>query len=152
MSSIKERNFIGKKLTSEIIPLSCNGNKSAEAYLKRVFFIVRLVDDFHDGDIEIKKEDILKAIFILIGELPGNKFYKEHADTLTGIHIIGFNAWQDANEWEKDDDELKRMYAHVIRDFICEVFSLVAFLTGGEKKMKETSLKVRELFLKEIYK
>lgn len=152
MSSINERNYIAEKLTLELIPSCCNGNKSAEAYLRRLFFIVRLVDDFYDGDIEVKKEDILKAFFILIGELPTNIFYKENADTLTGIHIIGFNTWQDANVWEKDDNELKRIYAHVIRDFICELFSMVAFLTGGQKAMKKTSLKVREFFLKEIKK
>lgn len=150
MSTTKERNRIAEKITGEIIPACCNGDQAAEAYLKRVFYVVRVMDDYYDGDVKIEKEDMARIIFILIGELPHNSFYKEHADTLTALHIVGFNAWQDANKWEKEDDELKKMYAHVIRDFICELFAMVAFLTGGQKSMKETSLKVREFFLKEM--
>lgn len=150
MSSIAERNYTSRKITEEIIPACCNGNKAAQAYLNRIFYIVRLVDDFYDRDVRVEREDVLKAFFMLTAELPSNNFYKEHIDGLTAIHIIGFNAWQDANEWEQEDDELKRLYAHVNRDFICELFSMVAFLTGGRKLMKEISLRVREFFLKEI--
>lgn len=150
MSSIENRKHISEKLTNEIIPACCNGNKSAEAYLNRIFFVVRTLDDLYDGDVEVKKEDIAKAFFIVGGELYYNSFFKENIETLMGLQIVGFNAWKDANVWEKSDNELKRIYAHVIRDFICELFSMVAFLTGGTKSMNEMSIKVREFFLKEL--
>lgn len=150
MSTLQERNFISESIEQRIIPKCCNGNKAAEAYLRRVFFIVRMADDFFDEDVEIQKENIFKALFVLLGELPTNQFYKENIDILTGIHIMAFNAWQDANTWEKDSSELKQMYAHVIRDMICELFAMVGFLTGGQQLMKETSLMVREIFLKEM--
>ena len=150
MSSLENRKHISEKLTNEIIPACCNGNKSAEAYLNRLFFVVRTLDDLYDGDFEVNKEDIAKAFFIVGGELYFNSFFKENIDTLMGLQIVGFNAWKNANEWEKSDNELKRIYAHVIRDFICELFSMVAFLTGGTKSMNEMSLKIRGVFLKEL--
>jgi len=150
MSSLENRKHISEKLTNEIIPACCNGNKSAEAYLNRLFFVVRTLDDLYDGDFEVNKEDIAKAFFIVGGELYFNSFFKENIDTLMGLQIVGFNAWKNANEWEKSDNELKRIYAHVIRDFICELFSMVAFLTGGTKSMNEMSLKIRGFFLKEL--
>ena len=150
MSSIENRNYIKEKLTDEIIPACCNGNKQAEAYLKRIFFVIRTLDDLYDGDVKVAKEDIAKAFFIMGAELHYNKFYKEHLDTLNAIHIIGFNAWQDANEWENSEEGLKRIYAHVIRDFVCELLPMVAFLTGGTKAMRKISQSVRSLFLKDI--
>jgi len=152
VATTKETERLAKKIYDEIIPASCNGNKSAEGYLRRVFFIVRLVDDLQDGDVAVSKEDITKAFFILIADLPNNDFYKKYADVLMGVHIVSFNAWQDANLWEKDKNDLKRIYAHVLRDYICELFALVAYLTGGRKLMREISLKVREVFLKKLSK
>ena len=150
MSSLENRKYIKEKLTKEIIPACCNDNKNAEAYLNRIFFVIRTLDDLYDGDIEVKKESIAKAFFIMSGELYFNSFFREHMEALSSIFIVGFNAWKDANEWEKSDDELKKIYAHVIRDFICELFSFVAFLTGGPKSMNEMSLKIRAFFLKEL--
>ncbi len=150
MSSLKNRKYISEKLTEEIIPACSNGNKSAEAYLNRIFFVVRTLDDLYDGDVKVANEDMAKAFFIVGAELYYNPFFKEHIDTLMGLHVVGFNAWKDANEWEKSDDAIKNIYAHVIRDFICELFPLVAFLTGGTKSMNEISLKIRDFFLKEL--
>jgi len=150
MSSLGNRKYITEKLTDDIIPTCCNGNKSAEAYLKRIFFVVRTLDDLYDGDVKVANEDMAKAFFIVGAELYYNNFFKEHIDTLMGIHVVGFNAWKNANEWQKSDDALKKIYAHVIRDFICELFPLVAFLTGGTKSMNEMSLKIRDFFLKEL--
>jgi len=151
MSSIHlERETLSKKINEEIIPSCCNGNRDAEAYLKRVFFVVRMLDDIYDEDVEVEKSDILKGFFLWLADIASNRFYKEYQEMLTAIHIVSFNAWQDANEWEKTDDELKKLYAHVTRDYICELFILTAYLTGGSKLMRKVSLEVRTLFLKEI--
>ena len=145
-----ERELLSKIIQEEIIPSCCNGNKAAEAYLKRMFFIVRLLDDIQDEDYKVEKSDIIKGYFLLLGDIATNKFYKEHQDMLIAIHIVSFNAWQDSNSWENDISKTKRLYAHVIRDYICELFSLVAYLNGGEKLMRKVSIKIRSAFVKEI--
>ena len=150
MSTVEERKHIAEQLNNVLIPACCSGDKSAEAYLKRVFFVVRMIDDLQDGDTPVNKNDIIKGFMMTIADLPNNTFYKKHADMLNGIHLISFNAWRDSNAWEQSDDPSKKMYAHVLRDYICELFVLVAFLTGGEKLMHEVSLQMREMFLKKM--
>lgn len=150
MSSPEKRKELSAYIWKEIIPLCSNGNKDAESYLKQFFFIIRMIDDLKDRDYPVEGDNIIRGFFYLMAEIPHNKFYKAYADSLTSIHIIGFNAWQNANEWQNSNNETKRIYAHVLRDYICELFALVAFHTGGEELMKKVSLKVREVFLKEI--
>ena len=139
-----ERELIAEKISEWIIPESCNGNKDAEAYLKRVFYIVRKLDDLQDEDFKVEKEELIRAYFFLFADLATNKFYLQHQAMLSSLH-----AWQDSNIWAGDPDQNKRLYAHVIRDFICELFILVAYLCGGEKLMRGISLKIREAFLKD---
>jgi hypothetical protein len=50
-----------------------------------------------------------------------------------------------------EKDTTRRNYALVIRDQLTELALLVAYLTGGNDHMRNISLKVRELFLKEEF-
>ncbi len=59
------------------------------------------------------------------------------------------NAWMASNIWE-DGDEVDKIYAHVWRDTHHEVVPLVALLTQGPEKMREVSLKVRQMFKKNL--
>lgn len=147
MSTVEERKDISTRI-EEIIPICCNGNKSAEDYLRKLFYVVRILDDLYDEDVEVNKKDLTRVFFIMGGELNQNSFFKENHDALTALQVTGFNAWEDANEWEKDDDISKREHSLIIKDFICELFAFVAFLTGGYKLMRKTSPIVRELFIK----
>jgi hypothetical protein len=144
------RNDLKQKIYKELIPLCCNGNKDAEEYLRRLFFIVRTMDDVYDEDKKVGKDDIIDSFFLFFGDIATNKFYQEHQEKLTAIHIVAFNAWQDANDWEKDTDSLKQLYAHVLRDYVCDVFAFTAYLTGGRHSMRKLSPIVRTAFLKEI--
>lgn len=144
------RQHFTHRLYKELIPLCCNGNVDAAEYLKRLFFIVRAIDDVWDGDRNTMKEDIVDAFFLFMADIACNLFYKQHQEKLTALNIVAFNAWQDANEWEKDSDSLKQLYAHVLRDYICDVLIYTAYLTGGRRHMRSISLQVRGAFVKEL--
>lgn len=144
------RESVIKSLYKELIPKCANGNADADAYLRDIFFAVRIVDDVYDNDQEMIKNDIVQAFFNLMGKVPHNKFFQENINALSAIHVIGFNAWKNANGWSASNDEAKRIYAHISRDFICEILILVAFLTGGQEHMEKISPQVRETFLKEF--
>jgi len=49
VSTQEERNKIRDNL-STVIPLCCNGNKSAEEYMRMVAYAARVVDDIVDKD------------------------------------------------------------------------------------------------------
>jgi hypothetical protein len=147
MSTDIEREDIGKNL-GVIIPMCCNGNKDAEEYLRMVCFSVRIMDDAIDKDREIKEEDLYESYFYLFSGLASNLFYLQNIQALASVQTVAFNAWMDATEWEKGNNEQRR-YASVIRDYINEICPLVAHLTGGYKLMREVSLVIRESFMKE---
>ena len=73
----------------------------------------------------------------------------KHRDTLTSQHVSMYNAWMAANLWDKSDDTSK-IYAHVWRDTHHEIVPLVALLTQGPEKMKYVSMKIRQLFKKNL--
>ncbi len=147
MSTSKERQKMNNDLV-EIIPLCCNGDKAAERYLRQIAYVTRVIDDLVDKDVDIPEDKIYRTFFILSVEIPTNPFYLKHMGPLLGVQSAAYNAWMDANKWEKGTEEQKK-HALVIRDYINELCPLVAFLTGGYDSMRKVSLHVRETFRKE---
>lgn len=147
---ILSREEIHFQVEEVLIPFAANGDKDAEAYLKRLFYIVRKLDDVWDQDEPVSREEIAKGFFLALVDIPLNPFFQAHQNTLVGAQIIAFNAWQDANEMETSSEDLKRIYAHVLRDYVCEFFPLVAYLTGGQAHMRKVSPLVRKVFEKPL--
>lgn len=149
MSTPEERKVMDSNVDT-IIPQCCNGNKLAEKYLHDMAWVNRIIDDLFDDDVKVKKEDIEKVFYVLAIEIPTNPFFMQNFQSLMAQHVIIYNSWIDSNRWEFETDEIKRMYAHVLKDYIGELLPLVAFLTGGTSLMRQISLKARELFIKGI--
>ena len=149
MSTPEERKVMDVNVDT-IIPLCCNGNKHAERYLHDMAWVNRIIDDLFDDDVKVEKKDIERVFYVLAIEIPTNLFFMQNFQSLMAQHVIIYNSWMDSNRWEFDTDKTKRMYAHVLKDYIGELLPLVAFLTGGTQLMREISLKARALFIKEI--
>lgn len=137
-------------LIEKIADICSNGNPNAKEYLQKIIYVTEIIDDLIDKDKEVNDETILKTFFILSCELYINPFFMANSNLLVSIHVSAYNAWMDANIWEKSGDELKKVYAHVIRSSICELCYMVAYLTGGYEYMRKVSPIVRES-LKENY-
>lgn len=149
MSTPEERKGMDLNVDA-IIPQCCNGNKHAEKYLHDMAWVNRIIDDLFDDDVKVGKEDIERVFYVLAIEIPTNPFFMQNFQSLMAQHVIIYNSWIDSNRWEFDTDQTKRMYAHVLKDYIGELLPLVAFLTGGTNLMRTISLKARELFIKGI--
>ncbi len=135
--------------TIEIIKEASGKNPFAADYLWNLACISRTIDDVYDGDQNLTREGILRAIQYLLVELPFNPFFKQNRDTLQSQHVSMYNAWMAANEWE-NGDEIDRIYSHVWRDSYHEIVPLVALITQGPDKMEEISSKIRTLFKKKL--
>lgn len=145
------REEIHTAIVDELIPLCAKEDKAAQAYLNRLFFIVRKLDDLWDEDHAVTKYDLAKGFFMALNDLPLNTFFIKHQSALVSVQVIAFNAWMDANELvsnQPTDTDL--IYAHVLRDYICEIFPLVAYFTGGETHMRKVSMRVRKTFEKSL--
>jgi len=124
-------------------------NAGAFDYLFMIARITRVLDDVFDADREVSREDHLEILEYLFITLPTNSFYATNQDVLLSQHISMFNAWAAANKWEQGD-ELERIYAHVWRDTVHEVFPIVALLTQGHTQMRKVSDMVRTTFKKNL--
>ena len=148
MTTQEERSAY-EEATHAIIKEAAGKNMAAAHYLWNLACISRTIDDIYDQDQEVTREQMLEAIEYLLIEMPFNPFFVQHRDTLQSQHVSMYNAWMAANLWERGD-ETEQIYAHVWRDLFQEILPLVALLTQGTKKMNEVSLKVRQLFKKQL--
>lgn len=137
-------------LVDELIELSANGNKDAKRYMYDFTYVVRIFDDLIDKDYPVSDKQIYRAFFIAMGDLWLNPFFVRNSRLLIPMHIMSCNTFFDSNAWMNDKDKLKRIYAHVIKDFVNELFGMVAFLTGGYNHMRKISLKMREDLLEDL--
>jgi hypothetical protein len=149
MSTKEERGETDKKI-DYIIPKACKGDKFAQKYMYDIAFVARKMDDLYDGDYEVSKKELEQLFYLLLVDIPTNPFFLKNFQLLIGQHVIVYNAWVHSNLWIDDNDDTKRIYAHVLRDYIGELVPLVAFLTGGTENMNKISLEARKLFLKEF--
>tara|TARA_R100001082_G_C4304764_1_gene134081 strand:+ start:310 stop:738 length:429 start_codon:yes stop_codon:yes gene_type:complete len=134
----------------EAIRLSSNGNNDAWNYLSIISQVARVIDDLVDKPSEVDTETKYKLAQLLLVDLPSNSFFHTHKTSLLPLHLTSLNAWIDSNDW-MEKDTTRKNYALVIRDQITELVMLVAYLTGGNEHMRNVSLKIRELFLKEEF-
>ena len=138
-----------EEATHAIIKEAAGKNMAAAHYLWNLACISRTIDDIYDQDQEVTREQMLEAVEYLLIEMPFNPFFVQHRDTLQSQHVSMYNAWMAANLWERGD-ETEQIYAHVWRDLFQEILPLAALLTQGTKKMNEVSLKIRQLFKKQL--
>ena len=148
MTTQEERD-VYEEATHVIIKEAAGDNMAAAHYLWNLACISRTIDDIYDQDQEVTKAQMIEAVEYLLIEMPFNPFFIRHRDTLQSQHVTMYNAWMAANLWEQGD-ETEQIYAHVWRDFFQEIWPLVALLTQGTKKMNEVSLKIRQLFKKQL--
>jgi hypothetical protein len=148
MATIEERKT-NDLACDEIIKLCANGNADAESYLTSIGMVSRVLDDLIDKDYQVEDKQICRAFFELLGGLWLNPFFIKNAQTLIPLHIASYNAFMDSNEWAENGDSLKRLYSHVMKDYINELMGVTAFLCGGYSHMRQCSILVKETFIEE---
>ena len=134
----------------EAMRLCANGNAEAWDYLSIIARAARLIDDLVDEPKKWVRDNSYNLAQLLLVDLPSNAFFHTNKSALLPMHVTSLNAWIDSNEW-MDKDKTRKNYALVIRDQLTELGLLVAYITGGNNHMRNISLNVRELFLKEEF-
>lgn len=127
----------------------CNNEQALDCFLK-IGKVFRVWDDTWDGDRQHDKEDFNEVFCNLSFDLDRNTFFKEHDREIRAMIFVAWNAWMDANEWAKADNNLKKRCAWFIRDTCNEMAFLFAFWIGGREHVRNISLKLREEYLKEL--
>jgi hypothetical protein len=142
MSDQQEREQF-KLRVKQAIDLASNGVVAAREYLLMVCSVARMLDDIKDKDAEA---DVEHLAYLSMYAIPNNEFFIAYRKQLLAAQLIAINAWADSNVMV---DGLEKKQADVIRDYVQELFPMVAELTGGPIHRKEVSLSIRRLLLKE---
>jgi len=104
-----------------------------------------LFDDLIDRDKELEDGHVIRVLFNLFTEMPVNPFFDRWKAQLIPVIVTGINAWLDANELEKGDDD-QQVFAYVLRDWYMELLAFVIYLTRGRDCMRSVSMDVRHFF------
>lgn len=121
------------------IAAAANGDQNAYDFLWRFWCFAHCYDDLLDRDNPKPMELGVRELIHFIGMLSFNPFYLKHKDSLFALLVQACNRWIDGEEWENSDDPEKRAAAHVVRCGDLEVYTHVAFLTGGWNHMRSLS-------------
>lgn len=148
MSTKQEREENEKK-ANFIIEQAAGNNLDAIEYLTLISAASRITDDVFDEFENVTKNNVLTVIEVLFIRIPANKFFKKNQDLLFSQHVSMWNAWEASNMLDKGDN-MDKIYAHVLRDYLNEILPLVALITQGHNKMKEVNSMIRSLFKKEL--
>jgi hypothetical protein len=127
--------------------LAAGNNKDALDYLIQLGYCCRIIDNVYDQDRRYDNQDLMDVFELLFTRIPSNPFYQENIKTLQPFQTLGWCTWQQANHLCKGTNT-ERIYAHVYRELIHELYPAVALLTQGYDEMIEVR-KFTETYLVE---
>lgn len=114
------------------------GDVAAASYLEMFNYVVHVWDDLIDKDNPRSDEEINRAFFILMVEIPRNAFFLKYSNILTSYTQVYINLWLDANKLETMGEAgLERAFAQ--RDVTGDLMGQVAYIVGGYQWMREVS-------------
>jgi hypothetical protein len=120
------------------------GDPEAVRFCESFFFITQIWDDLVDGDKQRDIEDVNRAFWLSLVEMPANAFYLRHAAHLNAFIAQAACAWFDANTLETGTTHDKTL-AFVLRDAVGGLISHCAYLLGGYEWMRSVSPDLRRL-------
>lgn len=109
------------------------GDEDAIDFCDRLYKILHVWDDIVDGDKPLTAADVNGAFRAALVDLPMNRFFRKHADTLVPILSAGITAWEVSNVFERSDDRELWRKAHMLRVHVGAVFVMCAELVGGRE-------------------
>ncbi|MEW6303494.1 MAG: hypothetical protein AB1705_08495 [Verrucomicrobiota bacterium] len=120
-----------------------HGDEHAVRFVRTFVAYCHLLDDVVDRDQPVDDERLARESLGMMVELAHNPFFVAHRFSLMPLVIAGFNAWLDANRWEKSEDDNTARAADVVKGFYHEVVWHVAYLTGGWPNLRAVTAKWR---------
>lgn len=134
-----------RKQRNELL-LRAIGDHDAVDFLLDVFQIGETWDDLVDRDKPLTADDIHRAFWLALVELPNNPFYRRHGAALVPVMATMMNAWMDSVPMEQGGTQ-QRAVAYVLRDAYLEIISLVLYLARGYDAMRVHSAQIRAFLM-----
>ena len=128
-----------------------DGNEDAVRCYVDLSTVAEIWDDLIDNDSPVGDERVNRAFTIAMVTLPTNPFYIMNKHMLEPIVICAINAWMDSETLIGRVDDASRMSAFHLRNLGIELAPMIAFCIGGNSRMREVSLEIRDFMSHETY-
>jgi hypothetical protein len=119
------------------------GRADAVEFCRALFRVSQVWDDLIDKDRGVDAEDINRAFWTLIVDLPANPFYRANFGHLHPVLRQYIIDWLDATALEREEGAHGKNLAFVLRDSIGAVVTQCAWILGGYEYMRQVSCDVR---------
>lgn len=123
---------------------TCGDNAEAMRFGKTFVAFCHVLDDVIDRDKNLTDENLISTTLSMMLELTLNPFFVQNRMLLLPLIVQSFNAWLDANTFEKSEDVKVRRSADTLKGFYHEVVFHLAYLTGGWNRLRIVTRKYRE--------
>jgi hypothetical protein len=122
------------------------GDEAATDFVLMLFRASHLADDVVDGDSldPLRDQGELWAMFF--GRLMPNPFFQAHAVRLAGAITPAVHDWVLATRWQREPDQIKRLFAYVLRTTLEHAVIVCADIQGGFEWAQTVARELRETF------
>ena len=123
----------------------CAGNEDALRLCLAWRAFCHQLDDIEDGDNpdNLADDKVIGTQSAWFLETQLNPFWLQHKERLLPLVEISFNAWLDANGWERGTPE-QQVAADVLKGWYHELIFYCARLAGGWEHYRAVTTKFRE--------
>jgi len=113
------------------------GNKDALNMYRMLVDLVQIWDDLVDKDKEVAEEEINHAFLTALAYMPANPFYLSIQKDILPMWIAALSAYQVANKFERDRDEIGLEISHNLRFAAGHVVAYMVHKCVGPQKAQE---------------
>lgn len=126
-----------KTSTDKLITTACNGDRSAEIFLRVYLHLAHEIDDVIDAD--TSKEKLLRVFLLMLSFCSLNVFYLAHREQLYPLLAVSLSRYATSVGWEGSESERERHIADHLRSDGAMLIEYVALLCGGIEHMRSIS-------------
>lgn len=128
---------------SEMLTGWLKGNPEAIRFILAVHDVVELWDDLIDQDKEATPENINRVFYRALIEIPRNRFYQAHFDTLSPLIESAIFDWHTANDFEKRKEHLETAFG--LRCTLQSLTVMSARIIAGVEWAQSVNNEIRSL-------
>lgn len=123
------------------------GNQAAMHFVQRLFDVFHFWDDLIDRDKAISDEEINRHFYAALVELPLNRFYRAHLDTLLPLVVVAIHNWRVATDLERGSpaSEHDLQVAFVLRSSYVDILVMCCNVIGGPEWAQMWAPRIRSI-------
>lgn len=138
-------------MNAEQLVFATKGNADAARFLELITSVLHFWDDLIDRDHALTDEQINRAMWLALVELPRNAFYLVNFAALNPMLVVAIQNWHVANALEATESRDDKHIAFIIRSSYCDLVILTATLCGGQEHGQAVAQQVRKFWHDETF-